>query len=103
MNGIETSQFTTITCYIAGLSAWFLFPSSSVVYSRSLMGSSAFLEQIMSFLTGGGQKRCKPAEITEEHGFPALWLENLYSGQHCSIWVRKDPSVNGDGLLFFFL
>lgn len=65
------------------------------------MGSSAFLEQIMSFLTGGGQKRGKPAEVTEKHGFPPLWFENLYSGRHCSIWVRKGNSVNGDGLPFY--
>lgn len=65
------------------------------------MGSSAFLEQIMSFLTGGGQKRGKPAEVTEKHGFPPLWFENLYFGGHCSIWVRKGHSVNGDGLPFY--
>lgn len=62
------------------------------------MGSSAFLEKIMSFLTGGGQKRGKPEEVTEKHGFPPLWFENLYSGQHSSTWVRKDPAVNGDGI-----
>lgn len=31
----------------------------------------------MSFLTGGGQKRGKPAEVTQIHEFPALSLENL--------------------------
>lgn len=65
------------------------------------MGSSAFPEQITSFLTGGVQKRGKPGEVTEKPGFPPSWFENLYSGQPCSIWVRKCTSVNGDGLSFY--
>lgn len=77
-----------------------LFPSSSVVYSRTL---SAFLEQIMSFLTGGQQKIGKPVQVSVKHGFPPLWLENFYCGQHSSIWVRKSPSLHGDCLHFYNL
>lgn len=61
------------------------------------MDSSALPEQ-QFFLTGGRQKRCKPRAVTEKHGFPPLWFSNLYSGQPCSVWVRKSfQSVIGVG------
>lgn len=58
----------------------FLFPSPSLVYLRNLVSSSAFPEQQTFFLTSGGQKMCKPREVTESMDFVVVvWKSSFWS------------------------